>query len=372
MRGEKMNSKTTESQKNSDSLSKVLVKKVEPIRVHNPKKVSELLTEMGNTGFQGKNLGRVVDVWEGMLRDPDVTILMGYAGSLSTTGQWKIINWLIENRFIDILVSTGANISEDIVDAMGFGYWQGDHHVNDMEVFKNNMNRYYDVFGKEEDYMKMTEMIAEFIMTLKENHPYTTREFLFEFGKWLGAKGINSIVATAAKYKVPIYCPAIQDSPYGDAALIAKSHGFHLTIDAMQDYREFMMLGDKIKNTGVIYIGGGVPKDFIQLLAVTADLQFQERRLPNKGVKGLSRLHETYYPHSYAIQITTDSPQWGGLSGCTFEEAMSWGKEDPKGKNVQVYCDATIALPLVTQAVCERVKIKRNAPDFSFLFKKST
>jgi len=364
-----MSGKINLSSKNSNSFSNFITKKVEPITVHNPKKVSELLFEMSNTGFQGKNLGRVVDIWEEMIENEDVTILLGYAGSLSTTGQWKIINWLIENRFIDILVSTGANISEDIVDAMGFGYWQGHHLVDDTEIFKNNMNRYYDVFGKEEDYMKMTELIAEFIVTLKENHPYNSREFLYLFGKWLGEKGIDSIVATAAKHGVPIYCPAIADSPYGDAALIAKSRGFHLVIDAMEDYREFMSLGDKMKESGVVFIGGGVPKDFIQLLAATADLLFKERELPNRK-SGLKRAGETYYPHKYAIQITTDSPQWGGLSGCTFEEAMSWGKEDSKGKHVQVYCDATIALPLVTQALAERVKIKRNAPDFSWLFEK--
>jgi deoxyhypusine synthase len=362
-----MKNKFNSSDKNFDSFNNFLTKKVEPIIIHNPKKVSELLVEMSNTGFQGKKLGQVVDVWEEMLRNPNATILMGFAGSLSTTGQWKIINWLIENHFIDVLVSTGANISEDIVDAMGFGYWQGHHNVDDTKVFKNNMNRYYDVFGKEDDYMKMTEMIAEFMITLKENHPYTSREFLYLFGLWLGKKGINSIIATAAKYKVPIYCPAIADSPYGDAALIAKSKGFHFVLDAMQDYREFMSLGDKMKETGVIYIGGGVPKDFIQLLSVTADLQFKERKLPNRN-NGIQRVGETYYPHKYAIQITTDSPQWGGLSGCTFEEAISWGKEDPNGKHVQVYCDATIALPLVTQAICERVKIKRAAQDFSWLF----
>lgn len=344
-----------------------LTKKVEPITVHNPKKVSELLVEMGNTGFQGKNLGKAVDIWEEMLRNQNVTILMGIAGSLSTTGQWKIMNWLIENRFIDVLVSTGANISEDIVDAMGLGYYQGTHRVDDVKVFKENFNRYYDVFGKETDYMKMTEMIADFIVTLKENHPYTSREFLYLFGKWLGEKGINSIVATAAKYSVPIYCPAIADSPYGDAVLVAKARGFHLVIDAMQDYREFMSLGDKVKDTGVIYVGGGVPKDFIQLFSVTPNLLFKSRKLPNRK-NGVQRIGEAYYPHKFAIQITTDSPQWGGLSGCTFEEAMSWGKEDPDGKNVQVYCDATIALPLITQAICERVKIKRNAMDFSWLF----
>jgi len=342
-------------------------KKVKPIEVKDPKTISELVSEMAQTGFQGKKLAEVAEIWEEMIKNRDVTILMGLAGSLSTTGQWKIVNWLIENHFINILVSTGANISEDIVDAMGLGYWQGDHRVDDMKAFKKAMNRYYDVFGNEEDYMKMTEMIAEFMMTLKENHPYSSREFLYLFGNWLLKKGINSIVATAAKHKVPVYCPAIADSPYGDAALIAKSHGFNLVIDAMQDYREFMSLGDKMKETGVIYIGGGVPKDFIQLLSVTADLQFEERKLPNRN-GGIKRVSEMYYPHKYAIQITTDSPQWGGLSGCTFDEAISWGKEVPSGRNAQVYCDATIALPIISHVLAEKIKTKRNPLDFSWLF----
>ncbi len=348
--------------------NKYFVKKVKPIEVHNGKKISQLLSDMAETGFQGKKLGQAVDVWENMHKDPDVTVLMGYAGSLSTTGQWKIINWFIENRYIDILVPTGANISEDIVDAMGYGYWQGSHNVNDHDLLDNDINRYYDVFGSEIDYVKMIELIAEGIMTLKDEHLYTTREFLYEIGRFLSKKGIKSIVATAAENKVPIYCPAIVDSPYGDAALVAKTKGFHLILDSVKDFSEFMGLAQKIKSTGVVYIGGGVPKDFIQLLAVTSPLQFESRSVPGKK-GGIHRTtNEAYYPHKYAIQITTDAPQWGGLSGCTFEEASSWGKEIFGGNNVQCYSDATIALPLVSHALAERVKVKRKAPDFSWLF----
>lgn len=342
--------------------------KVKAIEVAAPKTVSELLSEMAQTGFQGKSLARVVDVLEKMVKDEDATILLGYTGSLSTTGQWKIINWLIENRYIDILVPTGANISEDIIDAMGFDYWQGSPTEDNELLFKEGLNRYYDVYGKETDYLEMTELLAQFIMTLKEDYNYSSREFLFECGKWLRAKGIDSIVAKASEHGVPVFCPAIADSPYGDAALIAKSKGFSLTIDAIKDYTEFMTLGENVVDTGVIYIGGGVPKDFIQLFAVTGDLMYENRIVPNRD-PGLNRKgtgdQETYYPHKYAIQITTDSPQWGGLSGCTFDEAVSWGKEDPRGSLVQCYCDATIALPLVTHALAERVGAKRKGKDFS-------
>jgi deoxyhypusine synthase len=347
----------------------LFTQKVKAIEVKTPKSISKILDEMSQTGFQGKSLARVVEVMEEMIKDKDTTILLGYAGSLSTTGQWKIINWLIENRFIDILVPTGANISEDIVDAMGYGYWQGSHVVDNEELFRQGFNRYYDVYGKESDYLEMTELIAEFIQTLDEGHKYTSREFLYLFGKWLGKKKIRSIVTVAAENKVPIFCPAIADSPYGDAALIAKSRGFNLTIDAIKDYVEFMSLGEKVKSTGVIYIGGGVPKDFIQLFAVTGDLLYKEREIPTRkdGLKR-SSTNETYYPHKYAVQITTDSPQWGGLSGCTFEEAVSWGKESSTGRFIQCYCDATIALPIIAHALAERIKSKRKGMDFSHLF----
>ena len=354
--------------KKQTKMDDFLNKKVKAIEVQAPKTVSQLLSEMAETGFQGRSLARVVDVLEQMINDDDVTILLGYAGSLSTTGQWKIINWLIENRYIDILVPTGANISEDIIDAMGFDYWQGSQLADNEILFREGLNRYYDVYGKETDYLVMTELLAEFILTLDESHNYSSRELLQLCGHWLHNKNIHSIVAKAAEHGVPIFCPAIADSPYGDAALIAKSKGFSLTIDAIKDYVEFMTLGETVKDTAVIYIGGGVPKDFIQLFAVTGDLLYEDRQIPNRQ-PGLNRkgtgVAETYYPHKYAIQITTDSPQWGGLSGCTFEEAVSWGKEDPKGSLVQCYCDATIALPLVSHALAERVGTKRKGKDFS-------
>ena len=344
--------------------------KVKAIDVGKGKTISQLLEEMSKTGFQGKKLAEVTDIFEQMIKDDDVTILFGYAGSLSTTGQWKIINWLMENRYIDMLVATGANLSEDIVDAVGDGYWQGPHIIDGEKVFKAGYNRYYDVYGKEDDYLKMTELIAEFMVTLDEKHQYSSREFLYLFGKWMDKKGINSIAATAARNNIPIFCPAIADSPYGDAALIAKSKGFNLIIDAVKDYVEFMSLNEKTKSTGVIYIGGGVPKDFIQLFAVTGDLMYEDKRIPNRtGALTRNGTDESYYPHKYAIQITTDSQQWGGLSGCTFEEAISWGKETNKGRFAQCHCDATIGLPIVTHALAERITTKRKGRELCKAFR---
>lgn len=335
---------------------KILTQKVEAIRVESSKPIAKLLSEMAATGFQGRKLAEVCEVYGDMILDRDVTILLGYSGSLSVAGQWTIINWLMEKGYVDILVPTGANISEDIVEAMGFSYYRGDRSVDDETLFDLGLNRYYDVYGKEKDYLKMTEMIADFYLGLDENYPYSSRELLYHFGKWLKKKRIKSIVTVAAEQGVPIFCPAIIDSPYGDAALIAKSKGFNLVIDAVKDYTEFMSLAENVKETGVIYIGGGVPKDFIQLFAVTADLLYPDRRIPGRErAESRKGTDETYYPHKYAIQVTTDSPQWGGLSGCSFEEAISWGKETSRGRFAQCFCDATIALPIITHALAERI-----------------
>jgi len=333
------------------------------------KSVSQLLDEMSRTAYQGRKLGEAVEVWEAMLKEKDLTIIMGFSGSMSTAGQWKIINWLIENHYIDVLVSTGANISEDLVDAMGFGYWQGHHQVDDQELLEADVNRYYDVFGKETDYREMEVLITDFLMTTKAGFPYTSAELLYLFGKWLNKKGVKSIVAAAAANNVPVFSPAIADSAYGETFLMAKNQGHTIVLDSVKEFDQFVGIGEKTKEVGVIYIGGGVPKDFTQLLAISVSPKTQDEGVPGREGHLRKGLKEYYYPHRYAIQITTDSPQWGGLSGCTLEEAISWGKIDIKGKRAVCYCDATIALPLMTHALNERVKFKRQAPDLSWLFK---
>ena len=330
-----------------------LKEKLTPIEVKG-KTISQLLKEMSNTGFQGRKIGESVDVWEKMIKDNDVAIIMGLAGSMSTTGQWKIIKWLMENHFIDALVSTGANISEDIQDSM-HGYYKGHWLVNDEDLLKNNIFRYYDVFTDGLKYRKMTDLIRAFINTLKQGYPYSTREFCAEFGKFLSEQNIDCLMTTAYKNKIPIYSPAIVDSEYGIAAILARRWDKkHVILDQMKDFDELAKIGEENKATGVIYIGGGVPKDTVQLITAIVSIL--------KGEK-------LEYPHKYAIQITTDSPQWGGLSGCTFEEAISWGKITKNDSDKTVcYCDATIAMPLIAHALNERIKNKRLGKMLSDLF----
>jgi deoxyhypusine synthase len=344
-------------------------KKLEPIKVKE-KSVSQLLAEMSRTAYQGRKLGEAVEIWERMLSDPDLTIVMGLAGSMSTAGQWTIVNWLMENRFVDVLVSTGANVSEDIVDAMGFGYWQGSHLANDDLLLEADVNRYYDVFGKETDYRQMEELVTDFVMALKTDFAYSSAEFLHLLGKYLGEKGIPSITAVAAQNGVPIFSPAMSDSAYGETFLMAKNKGHSIILDSVKEFDQFVSIGTKTKDVAVVYIGGGVPKDLTQLIAISVSPQTDDKGVAGRDGHLRKGLQEYYYPHKYAIQITTDAPQWGGLSGCTLEEAVSWGKINSESATRAVcYCDATIALPLITHALNERVKTKRKGPDMSWLFK---
>jgi deoxyhypusine synthase len=350
-----------------------LTRKVEGFKVEK-KSISQLVSEMGKTAYQGRKLSEAVDLWETMIKEDDVVIVMGLAGSMSTAGQWTLVNWLIRNRFVDIIVSTGANISEDIVDAMGLGYWQATQTVNDEDLLQADINRYYDVYGIETDYRQMEELLTDFLLTLKADYPYSSMEILYLLGKWLNKKKIKSITATAAENGVPIFSPALLDSAYGESVLMVKNKGHNLIVDNVKEFDQFVSIGEKTKDTAVIYVGGGVPKDFTQLLAISISPKTMDQKIQGREGGCRKSLQEYYYPHKYAIQITTDSPQWGGLSGCTLEEAKSWGKVSGKGKEVTCYCDATIALPIITHTLNERVKAdarKKRAPDFSWLFPKN-
>jgi deoxyhypusine synthase len=320
-----------------------------------PKSISTLLDEMAQTGFQGKRLGEAARIWSEMVQQKGMTIFMGYSGSMSTTGQWKIIRWLIENRYIDVLVSTGANISEDILEAMGFNYYQGTWLVDDEKLLEMKIDRFYDIYADEFEYRQLEDLIQSFAKTLDPSRPYSTREFLYLFGEFQHKKGIKSITATAYEKKVPIYSPGLIDSGYGVALSLLKRKGTAIILDQTADMEELSQVAEKTKRTGVVYIGGGVPKDTIQLSTI---------------IKSLYAGGEDETPHEYAIQVTTDSPQWGGLSGCTLEEAISWGKIAPDAKRSVVYCDATIAMPLIAHAMVEKVKKRTDPPSFNWIFRK--
>ncbi|MEM0215525.1 MAG: deoxyhypusine synthase [Archaeoglobaceae archaeon] len=313
-----------------------------PIEVNN-KTFADLLHSMTKTGFQGRRLGLAFEIWLEMLKEERITILMGLAGAMVPAGMRKTISWMIRNRFIDVLVSTGANLFHDIHEALGFKHYLGSDAVNDEELYREGIDRIYDVFAHEKEFNKIDFLLSEIFA--EQEGIYSSREIIEKIAEKIrkNAKE-DSIVISAYEEGVPIFCPAIADSSIGIGASLANRR---CIVDTIKDVEELTEIVAKSEKTGVIYIGGGVPKNFIQQTEVVA-------RLKGYEVDG----------HDYAIQITTDSPYFGGLSGCTFEEGISWGKINWKSKKVQVFVDATIALPILAHGL---LGAKRNAyPVFSF------
>lgn len=297
--------------------------------------VAGLLEGMALTGFQGRKLGESVAVWKKMLADPDCTIFFGLSGAMIPAGMQKCLIEMVRNHYVDVIVSTGANIFHDICEHSGISHYLGDHRANDVELYSRGIDRIYDVFAFEDEFRTVDRGIGAFGESIA---PFrgSSREFIRLYGNYLNEKypSRESLTSLCAKEGVPVFIPALCDSSIGIGLLIARRKGFDVNIDQIADADEITTLVEDVNRTGVIFVGGGVPKNFIQQTQVIGSIH-------EKDLGG----------HDYAIQYTTDSPQWGGLSGCTFDEGISWGKESSDSLQLQCHADATIALPLVISAL---------------------
>ncbi|OPY37171.1 MAG: putative deoxyhypusine synthase [Methanoregula sp. PtaU1.Bin051] len=297
--------------------------------------IAMLLSGMAKTGFQGRKLGESVEIWRRMLADPDCTILFGLSGAMIPAGMQRCLVEMVKRHYVDVIVSTGANVFHDICEHLGVCHYLGHHHVDDVELYRQGIDRIYDVFAYEEEFRSVDRMIARWSESIV---PFrgSSREFIHRYGKYLAGEnpGRESLTSVCAQKNIPIFIPALCDSSIGIGLLIARRQGIDIDIDQIADADEITRIVEKSGKSGVIYVGGGVPKNFIQQTQVIGSIH-------EKDLGG----------HDYAIQYTTDSPHWGGLSGCTFDEAISWGKESVSSRQVQVHVDATIALPVVLSAL---------------------
>jgi deoxyhypusine synthase len=316
--------------------------------------VSEIVRAMERTGFQGRKLGEATRAWENALQAPKCTIFLGITGAMVPAGMRRILAHLIEERFVDVVVSTGAQVFHDIHEAMGGHHFQGTPFADDVALFEHRVDRMYDVYGSERAYRETDRLIAAFVDSLDLKRVYSSREFMDRLGGYLLGQGASpdSVITSAHRAKVPLFLPALSDSSIGIALMVARHQGRKILVDQMKDTDEVTQVTIASPKTGVVYLGGGVPKNWVNQTEVIADCL---------GVRVAG--------HSYAIQFTTDAPHWGGLSGCTFEEAVSWGKIDPSGSKVQCFVDATIALPIVAHALEERFpdnRKRRKYPRFDW------
>jgi len=348
--------------------SKFLKHPTIPIRISKNKKTSRLLEEMMATGFQGKSLGECYKVWEQMLAEKKITIWLGISGAIVPAGMRRAIAYLIRHRMVDVIVSTGAQIFHDIAESMGIKHYRGSAMTDDKALLREGIDRFYDVLVQENLQRAVDRKIQLFLEDLDPNYQYSSREFFELLGKELSRTAVekDSIVVEAYKAGVPIFTPALCDSSIGYSFVMARrgirdrkdGKGFEATghptyryIDQMKDTDETVQIAESSSKSGVIYLGGGVPKNFIQQTELLNLILGNE--LPG---------------HEYAVQLTADAPHWGGLSGCTFAEAQSWGKISTHAKMAQCFCDVTIGLPILAHGLADREALakKRRKPVFDW------
>ena len=274
----------------------------------------DLMGQMSKMSFTSRDLARASEIYNTMLADNDCSIILTLAGSTSAGGCMQVYSDLIKYNMIDAVVATGASIVDmDFFEALGFYHYKGDKNIDDSDLNALSIDRIYDTFIDENDLKLCDEIIADIADGL-ESRPYTSREFIKEMGIFLSAgraKKPGSLVQTAYEKEVPIFCPAFTDSCAGFGLVMhqEKSPKSHLTIDSVRDFRELTEVKIQSNATGLLMIGGGVPKNFAQDTVVCAEI-----------------LGKAVEMHKYAIQISIADVRDGSCSSSTLSEAMSWGK----------------------------------------------
>ncbi len=284
--------------------------------------VGQLVGSFSNCAFGAGRLCEAVEIYREMINDRECTKFFGLAGAMVPAGMRQIVSDLIRDREIDILVTTGANLVHDIIESLGLHHYKGTDVTDDVELKHNAINRIYDVFLPEEHFSRLEEMLQPIFKELPG--ALSISEFLSHIGGKLDDE--NSILRCAYEMDVPVYCPAIQDSIIGLQAWLYRQTKT-LNVDVFADMKGLIDRCYEAKRAGVLIVGGGVPKNFI-----------------------LQSMLVTPRSFDYAIQLTMDRPETGGLSGATLDEARSWGKVGENARSVTVYSDATITLPIIVAA----------------------
>ncbi len=315
----------------------------------------KIIDSMSKMSFTSRDTARAAGIYNEMLADKDCSIFLTLAGSTSAGGCMDLYTDLVKNNMIDAIVATGASIIDmDFFEALGFKHYQGSQFQDDTELRKNYIDRIYDTYIDEEELQACDKAICDIANTL-EPRTYTSREFIKELGKYLKIKGKKkgSLIETAYDNDVPIFCPAFTDSSAGFGLVMHQEQNpdKHMTIDSIREFRELTEIKLQSKQSGLLMIGGGVPKNFIQDTVVCAEL-----------------LGKKVDMHKYAIQITVADTRDGACSSSTLKEASSWGKVDIT-KEQMVFAEATSVLPLIASDAYHRGEWKnRSRKNFSKIF----
>ncbi|MHC4984556.1 MAG: deoxyhypusine synthase family protein [Planctomycetota bacterium] len=318
--------------KRRDRKRQLLARKVHQADLGRNTKVADLVEQMGGMSIQARNIGRCAEVLKRLYKDKArPTVFLGLAGPLIAAGLRKVILDLVVGGYVDVIVSTGAILYQDIYQARGFQHYRGTPTADDVELHELRIDRIYDTYVDEEKFWETDTWCGRVADELEPGN-YSSRAYLDHVGSKLTDP--NSIVHQCHKLGVPMFCPAINDSSIG----IGLTEHYHrhrtdgtgrIAIDSLRDNYELVQTVLKSKKTAAIYVAGGVPKNYINDSIVMAYIFNQERG------------------HDYAIQVTTAVTQDGGLSSSTLGEAQSWGKVDAKAKFAMAWVEPSVSLPLL-------------------------
>ena len=312
--------------------------------------VVPMVDSMEHMAFSARSLNRAAKIYDTMINDKECGIILTLAGSIFSAGLKKVVYDLVMNNMVDAIVSTGAIIvDQDFFEALGFKHYKGTQFVDDNTLRELHIDRIYDTYIDEDELRICDETCAKIFNSL-EPRPYSSRELLWEFGKYLenngGPKVDDSVIWACYKKNVPIFVPAFSDCSAGFGFVVHQTENpvKHVSIDSAKDFLELTKIKLYCKETGIFMIGGGVPKNFTQDIVVAADI-----------------LQEDASMHKYAIQITVADERDGALSGSTLKEASSWGKVAMTYEQM-VYGEATICMPLITGYAYHKESWKKRKP----------
>jgi deoxyhypusine synthase len=293
----------------------------------------EIVESMKDMSFSARDLGRACEIYNMMLKDKQNTVVLSLAGSTSAAGCMQVYVDMVKNKMIDVIVATGASIVDmDFFEALGFKHYKGSQFIDDRELRSLYIDRIYDTYIDEEQLQACDHTIRKIANSI-EPRIYSSREFIKCMGEFLvkNSKKKDSLIQVAYENNVPIFCPAFSDSSagFGLVAHQVEHPDKHVAIDSVRDFRELTDIKIQAGTTGLLIIGGGVPKNFIQDTVVCAEILGKEVEM-----------------HKYAVQITVADSRDGACSSSTLKEANSWGKVDTVFEQM-VYAEATTVLPLL-------------------------
>jgi len=304
-----------------------------------------IIDSMGKMSFTSRDLSRATGIYNQMLEDPSCSIILVIAGSTSAGGCMDLYAELVKSNMVDAIVATGASIVDmDFFEALGHKHYQANEIPDDDTLRSLYIDRIYDTYIDEQQLQDCDFTIGKIADSL-EPRPYSSRAFIREMGKWLSegnARKEGSLVQLAYEHDVPIFCPAFVDSSAGFGLVkhqvdAMKRGGHYMVLDAIADFRELTDIKIKAGTTGLLMIGGGVPKNFTQDTVVCAEILG----------------HDDVEVHKYAVQITVADVRDGACSSSTLQEAASWGKVSTAMEQM-VFAEATSVLPLLASDAWHR------------------